>query len=160
MSNSKSDKKFVSIVIASCAAVILLFSFIWSKQFFFNLGNPVFAIGYGILIGAFVAEAIGAFRYADEPNKEWKRVVIVILTAAICIWAGGWAAGYNEKKAVLDDSDKAKQTWHPKVSERNIGYCGELLSHDYGVNSVHYITDSEASEFIKLLDSTGTKIIW
>lgn len=97
MSNSKSDKSFVIKMLIGCVAAILIFHFAWFRQLGINLGNWFFTIIDGGLIAAFIVEGIGAYRYADEPNKEWKRYVVVVLAVILCIWAGGWAAGVNEK---------------------------------------------------------------
>lgn len=97
MSNSKSDKPLVRNMIITCVLAILIFHFAWFRHLGINLGNWVFTIVDGGLIAAFIVESIGAYRYADDPNKEWKRWVVVITAAALCIWAGGWAAGVNER---------------------------------------------------------------
>lgn len=108
--SSKSDKSLVLKTVAVCIVAILVFTFAWAKQFFHNLDNWVFTLIEGGLIAFFIVESIGAYRYADDPNKEWKRVVVVVCAVALCAWAGGWAAGNNERKAVQDDSNKAKHT--------------------------------------------------
>jgi hypothetical protein len=95
--SSKSDKPLVRNLIIGCIIAVLIFHFAWAKQLFYNLGNPLFSVVDGLLIGLFIAEAIGSFRQADDPNKEWKRKLLAAITVALCIWAGGWAAGNNEK---------------------------------------------------------------
>lgn len=97
MPNQKSDKPLVRNLIIACVAAILIFHFAWSNQYFVNLHNIWFLlVDFGLLI-AFAYQAQGAYQYADDPNKDWKRVVIIILAAISCIWAAGWSAGLNEK---------------------------------------------------------------
>lgn len=99
MANSKSDKPLVIKTVAACVVAILIFTFAWAKYFFHNLDNWVFTLVEGGLIALFVVEAIGAYKHADDPNKEWKRWVVVLVAVILCAWAGGWAAGNNEKVA-------------------------------------------------------------
>lgn len=96
MSN-KSDKPLVRNMIIGCVIAILVFHFGWSSQLGINLHNFWFTLIDGGLIGAFTVEAIGAYKYADNPNKEWKRLVAIGLAVVISLWAGGWAAYVNEK---------------------------------------------------------------
>ncbi len=110
MSNSKSDKPLVITIIAACVAAILIFIFTWSKHFFHNLDNWAFTLIEGGLIALFLVEAIGAYRYSEDPSKDWKRVFVILIAVAICGWTGGWAAGNNEKKMFEDDVKKAKQS--------------------------------------------------
>lgn|SRR5688572_6431836 len=96
MSN-ESDKTLVRNMIIFCILAVLIFHFAWSRQLFINYGNVLFTFIDAGLIGAFIAEAIGAYKYADDPNKERKRFVVIGLAVVLCIWAGGWAAYVNER---------------------------------------------------------------
>lgn len=107
--NPNSDKKRVLYLISICAAVVLIFSFAWAKQFFHNLNTWWYSLIEGGLITGFVIESIGAYRYSEDPNKEWKRAIVVLFTIALIGWAAGWSAGSNEKKMMNDDINQAKQ---------------------------------------------------
>lgn len=97
MPNQKSDKPLVRNVIIFCVLAILIFHFAWSNEYFANLHNLFFLIvDFGLLI-LFAYQAHGAYQHADDPNKDWKRYVIIGIALASCLWAGGWAAGYNER---------------------------------------------------------------
>lgn len=97
---NKSDKALVRNMIIVCVGIILLFHFAWANQYFINLGNAFFTIVDLALISAFVYHAVGAYKMADDPNKDWKRYVVVILTAVSSIWAAAWAAGLNERVGI------------------------------------------------------------
>ena len=94
---NKSDKPLVRNTIIACLLAILIFHFGWSRQLSINLDNWLFTLIDGLLIGGFIVEAIGAYKYADDPNKDWKRIVIIAFAIALCIWAGGWAAYVNDR---------------------------------------------------------------
>lgn len=135
MSN-KSDKSLVLKIIAACTIAILVFTFAWAKHFFYNLDHWLFSLVYGGLIVLFVIEAKGAYKHADDPNKEWKRWILVLVAVALCAWAGGWAAGNNEKKMFNQDVEKAKQSqiinikpfnWGIPPVNRNISFVRENL---------------------------------
>lgn len=106
---NKSDKPFVLRLLGGCLLALFIFHIGWPYQFSKNLHNGVFTIGYGIMWGVFIAEAIGALKYSEDPNKDWKRIFLVLLTLAMLLWIGLWAAGVNEDKMFQDDVDKAKQ---------------------------------------------------
>lgn len=108
--NAVSDKKIVLGLIGGCAIAIMIFIFAWFSKFTHNLSNPVFTVVFGLLLGACIVEAIGAYRYADDELKDWKRKVLLLITALLLLWLGGWAAGSNEKKMMEQDIEKAKQT--------------------------------------------------
>jgi hypothetical protein len=110
MSNeiSKSDKPLVIKMVAVCTGAILLFTFAWTKQFLGNLDIWYFTLIEGGLLAVFIVECIGSYRYADDPNKDWKRVFVVVLALACCAWAAGWSCGSNGKKQFDEDVKKAK----------------------------------------------------
>lgn len=108
MSNTKSDKSYVLKMVAACIGAILLFTFAWTKQFLGNLDIWYFTLIEGGLLAAFIVECIGSYRYADDPNKEWKRYLIIALTVACCAWAAGWSCGSNGEKQFNEDVNKAK----------------------------------------------------
>jgi hypothetical protein len=111
MSNKAvSDKSIVRNLIIGCIAAILIFHVAWLSKFIHNLSNPVFALVYGAVVAFFIIEAIGAYRYADDDAKDWKRKLLLLITVLILGWLGGWAAGNNEKKMFEDDVKKAKQS--------------------------------------------------
>jgi len=110
MSNTKSDKPLVLKMVAVCIIAILLFTFGWTKQFLSNLDIWYFTLIEGGLLAVFIVESIGSYRYADDPNKEWKRVVVVVFAVACCAWAAGWSCGVNGKKMMDDDFKNAKQS--------------------------------------------------
>lgn len=96
MSN-KSDKPLVRNTIIFCVIAILVFHFAWSNQLFHNYHNLLFAFGDLLLLILFGVYSAQAYKQADDPNKDWKRVVMVGFAVALCVWAGAWAAGYNER---------------------------------------------------------------
>lgn len=96
MSNSKSDKTFVTKWVIGCAVVILIFHLVWAKYLFINLKDPVFTLVDLALIGFFIGQSVGAIEHADDPNKDWKRYAFIVSTAAICFWVGIWATGLME----------------------------------------------------------------
>ena len=110
------DKGIVRNMVIGCVVAILIFNFAWLSKFTHNLSNWFFTLVYGLLLGAFVIEAIGAIRYADDDKKRWKRFVALALAVALCAWLGGWAAGSNEKKMFEQDVEKAKQVSDIKIS--------------------------------------------
>lgn len=112
--NAVSDKKIVRNLILGCITAILIFHLVWLSKFKHNLSNPVFAVIYGVVMAVFIVEAIGAYRYADDDSKDWKRKFLLVITVAILGWLGGWAAGNNEKKMFEQDVEKAKQTTEGK----------------------------------------------
>jgi hypothetical protein len=93
---NKSDKPLVIKMVLVCIGAIWLFHFGWFNQLMTNYHNALFAIGDTVLLGLFVWQSIGAYTQADNPNKEWKRYVVVGVAVALCAWAGGWAAYVNE----------------------------------------------------------------
>jgi hypothetical protein len=108
--NAVSDKRIVIGLITGCVFAILIFHFAWLSKFAHNLYNPVFAVGYGILLGIFILQAYSTYRYKDDDRKDWKRKVTLLFAAFVLLWLGGWAVGSNEKKMFEDDVNKAKQT--------------------------------------------------
>lgn len=94
---NKSDKNLVRNMIIFCAGTILLFHFAWAHNYFVNLGNAFFTIVDLVLISLFAYQAKGAYQHADDPNKDWKRYVVVVLALISSIWAAGWSAGLNER---------------------------------------------------------------
>lgn len=97
MTNSKSDKPLVRNMIIFCMLAILIFHFAWFNQLMINYHNALFAVVDGILFGFFVGIGVNAYNKSDDPNKEWLRYIVVALAVTLCVWAGGWAAGVNEK---------------------------------------------------------------
>ena len=97
MSKSKSDKPLVIKMIAACIAAILIFHFAWFRQLAVNLHEWLFVTGDIILLIAFSYFSNASYKYADDPNKEYNRYIVVALAAALCLWAGAWAAYVNEK---------------------------------------------------------------
>lgn len=97
MANQKSDKPLVRNLIIGCIIAILIFHFAWSNQYFANLHNILFLlVDFGLLI-LFAFQAAAAYKYADEPNKDKKRVYLLVIAAASIIWAASWSAGLNER---------------------------------------------------------------
>lgn len=96
MSNSKSDKPLVIKMVLVCLGAILLFHFAWFSQLMTNYHNALFAIGDIIMLALFAWQSILSYADADDPNKEWRRRLVVFLAVALCAWAGGWAAYVNE----------------------------------------------------------------
>lgn len=84
-------------MIIFCAAVILLFHFAWANNYFINMGNWLFALVDIAVLVLFAYHAKGAYQYADDPNKDWKRYVVVGLALLSSIWAAAWSAGLNER---------------------------------------------------------------
>jgi 4-hydroxybenzoate polyprenyltransferase len=97
MANSKSDKSLVRNMVLACLGAILIFHFAWLKQLITNYHNLLFAIGDIALLVLFAWQSKISYEQADNPNKEWRRWVVVLIAAALCLWAGGWAAYLNEK---------------------------------------------------------------
>lgn len=97
MANSKSDRPLVRNTIIGCVLAILIFHFAWFKQMAINYRSPVFSIVDVLLVAGFGYFGYISYRYADDPNEEWNRKVVVGIAVALCIWAGAWAAYVNEK---------------------------------------------------------------
>lgn len=93
MANSKSDKGLVSILIAACSVVILIFHFAWARYLFMNYPRPLFTFFDIALILAFAWSSIKAYNNADDPNKDWLRWMIVIVAVLSCVWAAAWSTG-------------------------------------------------------------------
>ena len=96
MAISKSDKPLVRNMIIVCVVAILIFHFAWLKQLVVNMHEWLFVIGDTIMIGIFGYFSAESYKQADDPNKEYYRYLVVGLAAALCLWAGGWAAYVNE----------------------------------------------------------------
>lgn len=97
MANSKTDKPLVRNMVLACLAAILLFHFAWLRQLGTNYHNAFFAIVDILAFAVFAWQSFVAYVQADNPNKEWRRKVVVGVAVFLCIWAGAWAAGVNEK---------------------------------------------------------------
>lgn len=97
MSNSKSDKPLVRNLTIGCLVAILVFHFAWFRQLMTNYHNPFFVVVDLLLLGVFCFVSERAHALADDPNKEWLRVVQVVIAVALCAWGAGWAVGLNEK---------------------------------------------------------------
>lgn len=93
MSNSKSDKKVVAILIIACSVVIAIFHFAWSKYLFMNYSRPMFTLIDIALVLCFAWASIKAYNNADDPNKDWLRWASVILAIGSSIWAAAWSTG-------------------------------------------------------------------
>jgi predicted membrane chloride channel (bestrophin family) len=93
---NKSDKSLVRNMILFCIGTVLLFHLAWAHNYFINLGNWLFAIVDIALLILFAYQANSAYKYADDPNKDWKRYVIIGLALLSSIWAAAWSAGLNE----------------------------------------------------------------
>lgn len=93
MSNSKSDKKLVGILIAVCSLAILIFHFAWAKFLFMNYSKPFFATLDIVVLLAFAWASFEAYKNADDPNKDWLRKFVVVLAVVSCIWAAAWSTG-------------------------------------------------------------------
>lgn len=106
--NAVYDRPIVIGLIIGSIIAIVIFHFAWWSKFTQNLSNPVFAVGYGILMGACTWEAIKAYQYAEDDRKDGKRKVLLLLVVLLLGWLGGWAVGSNEKKMMEDDINKAK----------------------------------------------------
>lgn len=79
-----------------CLGAILIFHFAWFHQLVTNYHNLLFAIGDIVMLALFAWQSKLCYDQADDPNKEWRRYLVVFLTVALCAWAGGWAAYQNE----------------------------------------------------------------
>lgn len=93
MTNSKSDKGLVGILIAACAVVIAIFHFAWAHYLFMNYSRPLFALFDIALILAFAWASIKGYNNADDPNKDWLRWVIILIAVGSSIWAAAWSTG-------------------------------------------------------------------
>lgn len=93
MSNSKSDKKVVAILIIACTVVIAIFHFAWAKYLFMNYSRPLFALSDIALVLCFAWAAINAYNKADNPNYDWQRWAVVIIAVISSIWAAAWSTG-------------------------------------------------------------------
>lgn len=94
---NKSDKPLVRNMILICIVVILVFHLAWAHNYWVNLGNALFIIVDIALLILFGYQANSAYKFADDPNKDWKRYVVVGLALLSSIWAAGWSAGLNER---------------------------------------------------------------
>jgi hypothetical protein len=108
--NAVYDKRQVIGLLIGCAIALVVFHVAWINHFLSNMANPVFSIGYGMLMGANVAEAIGAYRYYKDDTRDWKRWAVVGITVALLAWLGFWASGKNDDKMFKQDVEKAKQS--------------------------------------------------
>src|SRR5687768_14867036 len=91
MSNSKSDKGLVAIMIIACTVVIAIFHFAWAKYLFMNYGRPLFAALDIILVLIYAYTSFCAYKNADDPNKEWQRWAVVVIAVISSIWAAAWS---------------------------------------------------------------------
>lgn len=108
--NAVYDKRQVIGLLIGCAIAIIIFHIGWINHFLSNMANPVFSIGYGVLLGVDIVEAIGAYRYYKDDSKDWKRWAVAIITFILLAWLGFWASGKNDDKMFKNDVEKAKQT--------------------------------------------------
>lgn len=106
--NDVYDKPLVLKLIIGCSIAILIFTFAWFSKFKHNLDNWVFTVGFGLLLGGFILEAIKAYQFADDEARDGKRKVLIAIAVLLLCWLGGWAAGSNEKKMMEQDFEKGK----------------------------------------------------
>lgn len=92
MSNEKSEKSVVGILVAACAAAILIFHFAWSKYLFMNYSNLLFAIVDIALVVAFAWYSLKAYNTA-ETGDNGPRLLVILIAAISCIWAAAWSTG-------------------------------------------------------------------
>lgn len=84
------------IVALCCLGVMLLFFLVWRKQFnILRKMSALFFIVYLIGVIAFFAIAIFSVAKAEDPNFDYLRNVLMITTAASCIWYGAWCSQYK-----------------------------------------------------------------
>lgn len=90
---NKSDKSLVGILIGACTIIILIFHFAWAHYLFLNYSRAFFA-SLDILIAlGFVLASNIAYKGADDPNKDYWRWIVVVLTVISSIWAAAWSTG-------------------------------------------------------------------
>lgn len=92
MSNEKSEKSVVGILIAACTIAILIFHFAWSKYLFMNYSNLLFAIIDVVLVLAFAWYSVKAYKTA-KTGDNGPRWLVVLIAAISCIWAAAWSTG-------------------------------------------------------------------
>lgn len=90
---NKSDKGLVAILIGACTVVILIFHFAWAKYLVMNYSKPLFAIIDVVVSLIFAWTCVNAYKNADDPNKDWQRIAIVVITILSSIWAAAWSTG-------------------------------------------------------------------
>jgi hypothetical protein len=92
MSNQKSEKSTVGILVAACTIAILIFHFAWAKYLFMNYSNLLFALVDIVLVLAFAWYSLKAYSTADtgDNGPRWLAVIIAVIS---CIWAAAWSTG-------------------------------------------------------------------
>lgn len=108
MTNEYLDKPRYKWFLLGTSLAILIFHFAWFKNLLANFHKPVFLIFDVLLIAAYVIEAIGMLRHAEDEKGDIKVRLVIYLALAICLWTGGWASGVNGNKMMQDDINKAK----------------------------------------------------
>lgn len=94
---TKSDKPTVLLLTGACFAVMLLFTFAWFSAFK-DLFHGFFAFGTVALALLYIAAAGIAITGSEDPNKDWSRVVAVIIAIAYCCFVGIQSADHAVKK--------------------------------------------------------------
>lgn len=90
---------FTSIIISlGCLTILLMFFFIWKKQYKelkkVALFKWVFIIGVVIIIATAIVVAVKG----NDPNFDYFRKILMIATAGTCIWYGAWCSQYKMDK--------------------------------------------------------------
>jgi hypothetical protein len=116
------SKKNATITFICCLVAALIFTIAWGRQFIYHLQHPVFSGVLLVLWGFFIVEGFTEIENAEDPNKDWKLKAIIAAAALICLWCGGWAAGYNERVQVQKDADAAKKSAQ-NFNQHDTYYC-------------------------------------
>lgn len=93
-----SDLAVAIVTALSCLGVLLLFFFIWLKQFKVLYKVIFFLFVYIALAGSSILLDIFMVVKADDPNFEWVRKLGMWVTVGACIWYGAWCSQYKMDK--------------------------------------------------------------
>lgn len=86
------------IISLSCVGLILLFFFIWRKQFKDLKKVKGFIIVYIVLVIIVVGLATAVVILANDPNWDYLRKLTMWATVATLIWFGAWCSQYKMDK--------------------------------------------------------------
>jgi hypothetical protein len=94
-----SDLVLSLVLSISCLAVILLFYFIWRKQYQeIKKIYPLFRWVYTALVIIFISIAIMSVVKSDDYAFDYLRKVLCIETVATVIWYAAWTSQYKMDK--------------------------------------------------------------
>src|SRR6478735_6773016 len=95
----KSDKSLVTKTVIGCILVMIGAQWAFIACSSANYLHPVYIIVDLVLTIFFGYGVNAAYKNVDTAKDNATRLFIILITVAVVLWAGGWAAGGNEKVA-------------------------------------------------------------